>query len=491
MAIKPFGSAQFEKRILLSTQHINTYEGYKRQTYQSTPPIIYSLSSSRLRWMGLVGLSVESNFFFQLSLPKLRRQKMWKGDSIRIDNNHTNTPSNGMEETGTTTNQRDIPLTEDTRTHSLTPSWYTAHTTQKLGHISFIRRLSSPHDEPALSIPHRAATSPSEVYLVRRDEIDSQLSSQSLTTSSSTTQNGSDPFVLKYSPKSTPRQNDRLRQEAMILQRLTALNLDPLISPRWRHTIETDAAVIVTMDLCEGGDLAQLLLERGRLSESDSRPILRSLILGVDQLARLGIIHRDLKPSNIGLDREKRSVRIIDFGLSAIIDGKDDAPTADGKFSSSSSSSSSSSCALFVPPSGHRMSGVGSHLYLSPEVIIGIGHDHRLDLWTIGVVAFEMLTGSLPFQGESIEDVMDEIIDINIQWPEECQPMVDYVKHRQFGQPITTPITNDALLSSPLSFEAIAFLLTLLQFDPSHRLSDGQPVAHLLDHSFFEIKSNV
>ena len=61
-------------------------------------------------------------------------------------------------------------------------------------------------------------------------------------------------------------------------------------------------------------------------------------------------------------------------------------------------------------------SAVGTTDYVAPEIILGIGHDARVDWWSLGVVAFEMLVGRTPFNGESEEDVQENIIDVKIDW---------------------------------------------------------------------------
>lgn len=98
-------------------------------------------------------------------------------------------------------------------------------------------------------------------------------------------------------------------------------------------------------------------------------------------------------------------------------------------------SNSDSECSS---PSVHRslftssslcFSSVGSHDYLSPEIILGCGHDYRADWWSLGVLTFELLTGTRPFHADTVEQIHDNIVERSFKWPD--QPQIS-TKAKQF-----------------------------------------------------------
>jgi serine/threonine protein kinase len=129
----------------------------------------------------------------------------------------------------------------------------------------------------------------------------------------------------------------------------------------------------ITMEFVPGVDLRTLIQREGRLAPPTAISILRQIALGSDAAHRLGIIHRDLKSQNVMVE-ESGAVAILDFGL------------ARGKQS-------------VVLTLDSVM--VGTPHYMSPEQALGRPTDARSDVYSIGVMGFEMLTGKVPFDGES------------------------------------------------------------------------------------------
>jgi CheY-like chemotaxis protein/predicted Ser/Thr protein kinase len=129
----------------------------------------------------------------------------------------------------------------------------------------------------------------------------------------------------------------------------------------------------ITMELIDGEDLWTLIGKRRRYPAAEAVPIVRQIARGASAIHRLGILHRDLKSQNVIIDRHGAAV-ILDFGL------------ARGSWDP-----------------GLTMASVllGTPQYMSPEQALGEALDERADLYSIGVIAWEMLTGRTPFQGES------------------------------------------------------------------------------------------
>ena len=129
----------------------------------------------------------------------------------------------------------------------------------------------------------------------------------------------------------------------------------------------------ITMEYIDGKDLWDLIDERKRISPVEAVPILRQIVRGTGAIHRLGILHRDLKSQNVIVDAAG-AVAILDFGL------------ARGEFDQSLTLASML---------------LGTPQYMSPEQALGQELDERTDIYSIGIIAFEMLTGAVPFWAES------------------------------------------------------------------------------------------
>jgi serine/threonine-protein kinase len=138
----------------------------------------------------------------------------------------------------------------------------------------------------------------------------------------------------------------------------------------------------LVMELLQGEDLATRLLRERRLPPAEVARILRQIARGIRCVHEAGLVHCDLKPANIFLAASdgEEIVKILDFGL-AIEAGAPPAP-------------------------GGRGMIMGSPHYMSPEQAHGRVMDHRSDLWSLAVLAFQALTGELPFPGTRLADVL-------------------------------------------------------------------------------------
>jgi Protein kinase domain/Secretin and TonB N terminus short domain len=135
----------------------------------------------------------------------------------------------------------------------------------------------------------------------------------------------------------------------------------------------------LVMEYVEGTSLAEHIRRTGPLPFPETLRILRETCEGLDAAQELNIIHRDIKPANILLDRRGR-VRVADFGLAK----RSAAGTTEGDSS--------------ITQAGYL---VGSPHYLSPEQAQGESTDHRSDIYSLGVVLYEMITGERPFTGST------------------------------------------------------------------------------------------
>src|SRR5215510_6451359 len=138
---------------------------------------------------------------------------------------------------------------------------------------------------------------------------------------------------------------------------------------------EQNGELFIVMALYDGETLRRRL-EKGRLAVDEAVGILRQVLLGLEAAHGAGIVHRDIKPANI-LVTSKGTVKILDFGLAKLV---------------------SDSQAQTMTETGQAM---GTVLYMSPEQLRGQAVDSRSDLWSLGVVAYELLAGASPFQTDS------------------------------------------------------------------------------------------
>ncbi len=146
-----------------------------------------------------------------------------------------------------------------------------------------------------------------------------------------------------------------------------------------------DGRQYYVMELLEGLTLDRHLSQRGRLSPAEAIPILRGVARALDAAHATGIVHRDLKPENIflELDEERGFVpKLLDFGIAKLLDEAE----------------ASHRTRTGVP--------IGTPHYMSPEQCRGLKVDHRTDVYSFGIVAYQLLSGDVPFPGDSYMDVM-------------------------------------------------------------------------------------
>src|SRR5688572_9061966 len=146
---------------------------------------------------------------------------------------------------------------------------------------------------------------------------------------------------------------------------------------------EAEGHLYIVMEYVEGETLAARLARMTRLAVSDSLRIASEVAQALSAAWRRGIVHRDVKPANILIDAEDR-VKVADFGLARAVraaGGSDSDTTSDGMV-------------------------VGTPHYMSPEQALGEETDFRSDIYSLGIVLFEMLGGQKPFTGRSPVEVI-------------------------------------------------------------------------------------
>jgi len=157
------------------------------------------------------------------------------------------------------------------------------------------------------------------------------------------------------------------------------INLIEVIDNNDKHFIITE--------YCPGGDLYKKMQEQEnkRFSEIMVTKYLKQIIPAIKYLHSLNIIHRDIKPENIVLVKDDK-IKICDFGWS-VLDNES------------------------------KISFCGTLDYLSPEMVNSKPHDHRVDIWSLGVLTYELLTGNPPFMSYTHKTTYINILDLNYVFP--------------------------------------------------------------------------
>jgi eukaryotic-like serine/threonine-protein kinase len=167
-----------------------------------------------------------------------------------------------------------------------------------------------------------------------------------------------------------------------------------------------DGSRFMVMEFLDGEDLEQYVERNGPMPPDVVAPLARQLLTGLSAAHGAGIIHRDLKPENVYILKEKAGqknfVKIIDFGIS-----KFTAQTGDMKMTATGAV-------------------MGTPYYMAPEQARGSREaDHRSDLYACGVILYKVVTGTVPFQGNTFNELLFNIVLSNAPTPRQLVPDLD------------------------------------------------------------------
>jgi tetratricopeptide (TPR) repeat protein/tRNA A-37 threonylcarbamoyl transferase component Bud32 len=172
---------------------------------------------------------------------------------------------------------------------------------------------------------------------------------------------------------------DRCKREVLAARRISHPNVCRVFDLVVAGAETGEPEVLLTMELLRGETLAERLERRGPLPAGEALPLARQLCLALEAAHGAGVVHRDLKPSNVLLvpqaDGGERAV-VTDFGLARCLDGRRATLTAPGDL-------------------------LGSPAYVAPEQVRGEPVTPAADLFALGVLLYELVTGQLPFEGET------------------------------------------------------------------------------------------
>ncbi len=185
----------------------------------------------------------------------------------------------------------------------------------------------------------------------------------------------------------------RFVQELRLTRRITHRNVI-----RIHDLVDLGGAHAISMEFFDGRDLGQLTREDGPLTTERVLPIMEQILDGLEAAHSMGIVHRDIKPANV-LVGASDQVKIVDFGLALVAQGTRSRLTQSGIL-------------------------VGTPEYISPEQITGQEVDGRTDLYSLGIVIYEMLSGRLPFSGANAVNVLFQHLESEVPPLAEVAPHV-------------------------------------------------------------------
>lgn len=155
-----------------------------------------------------------------------------------------------------------------------------------------------------------------------------------------------------------------------------------------------EQSTYVVLEICENGSLADVIRKRKYLTMPEIRRFVIQTCGAVKYLHHRNIIHRDLKTGNLFLDKSM-NVKVGDFGLAAMLVSKNDI-------------------------GARRTTMCGTPNYLAPEILEkgGRGHNEKVDLWAIGIIAYTLAVGKAPFHAPKREDIYKKLQSCDYEWPD-------------------------------------------------------------------------
>jgi serine/threonine protein kinase len=221
----------------------------------------------------------------------------------------------------------------------------------------------------------------------------------------------------------------RFLEEARVLASLNRSNI-PIL---YGYFIWKDQGVMA-MEYVDGETLEEMVRRRGPIPADVCVPLVKQALLGLAAAHRLGIVHRDLKPSNLMLNKEG-TVKVVDFGIAKKIEGE-------VRLTATNTT-------------------VGTPMYMAPEQIMGKPVDSRTDIYSMGVVLYELLAGQVPFNADSIYEIQAAHV--------QKKPEPPTVHYQHIPRQVVDAVMK-ALQKEPASRFASAedFIRALPELEPAH-----------------------
>ena len=233
---------------------------------------------------------------------------------------------------------------------------------------------------------------------------------------------------IKYAVKSILKENIKsdvklLEEELAILTEVDHPNII-----KFHETYIDYRYVHIVMELCDGGELFEKIVEMHKFTEKQAAILMRKILSSVKYLHEMGICHRDLKPENfLFVDKsEDAEIKLIDFGLSKRFGTPHEAHQTHEKM--------------------HTI--VGTPYYVAPEVLKG-NYEESCDLWSLGVILYIMLCGYPPFEGDNNKEIFKRVLQQQLEfdpedWTTISKEAKDLISKMLEKEPTKRITANDA-----------------------------------------------
>jgi calcium/calmodulin-dependent protein kinase I len=207
-----------------------------------------------------------------------------------------------------------------------------------------------------------------------------------------------------------------LENEITIMKKIHHKNIVAL------HAVfDAPDSLIIVMELMQGGELYEKIVEKKHFSEKDASFLMRQVFDALEYLHSIGVVHRDLKLENMLLaKKDSLDMKLADFGLSKLYSGQ----------------------AL--------QTACGTPFYVAPDILLGTGYGPGVDMWACGVLLYILLSGRLPFHADNDADLFRLIMEGKLvfkspQFDNISKEAVDLIKHLLVVDPETRYTARQAL----------------------------------------------
>lgn len=256
------------------------------------------------------------------------------------------------------------------------------------------------------------------------------------------------PVAIKaIAKKNISKSKNLLTKEIKILKELSSLKHENVVA--LLKCTETPTHVYLVMEYCNGGDLADYLQQKTTLNEDTIQHFVIQIARAMEAMTKKGIVHRDLKPQNILLCNNSRTqnphfsdivIKLADFGFARFLN--------DGVMAATL---------------------CGSPMYMAPEVIMSMQYDAKADLWSIGTILFQCLTGKAPFVAQTppqLKAYYEKTRELRPNIPEWCSPNLRDLLLRLLKRNSKDRISFEDFFTHP-------FLTSPLMPSPSKRILES------------------
>lgn len=256
------------------------------------------------------------------------------------------------------------------------------------------------------------------------------------------------PVAIKaIAKKNISKSKNLLTKEIKILKELSSMKHENVVA--LLKCTETPTHVYLVMEYCNGGDLADYLQQKTTLNEDTIQHFVIQIARAMEAMTKKGIVHRDLKPQNILLCNNSRTqnphfsdivIKLADFGFARFLN--------DGVMAATL---------------------CGSPMYMAPEVIMSMQYDAKADLWSIGTILFQCLTGKAPFVAQTppqLKAYYEKTRELRPNIPEWCSPNLRDLLLRLLKRNSKDRISFEDFFTHP-------FLTSPLMPSPSKRILES------------------